>query len=98
MLPVELHEEADAELDEAALHLEAERAHYGDLFVASVYSEFDLIATYPLIGRVVSRRARSLTMSGFRYSIIYQAKRDYVFIVAIAHHSRRPNYWRPRLR
>jgi toxin ParE1/3/4 len=98
VLPVELHDEADEEQTDAALYLDAERAGYGDLFLDELTTLFDEIATYPLIGARVGRRARKLPMNRFRYSIIYQPTHDRIFVVAIAHHSRRPGYWRPRLR
>lgn len=34
----------------------------------------------------------------FPYSIFYIVENDAVVIVAIAHHKRRPGYWKPRLR
>jgi plasmid stabilization system protein ParE len=32
----------------------------------------------------------------YPYSVVYRLCEDVVFIVAIAHHSRAPNYWRDR--
>jgi len=54
--------------------------------------------TYPRAGKLVGRRARRIEVSGFRYAVIYQILPDLIFILAIAHHSRRPGFWRSRLR
>ena len=32
----------------------------------------------------------------YPYSVVYRVREEVVFIVAIAHHSRMPNYWRDR--
>jgi toxin ParE1/3/4 len=32
----------------------------------------------------------------YPYSVVYRVREDVVFIVAIAHHSRTPNYWHGR--
>lgn len=42
--------------------------------------------------------ARRKVLSRFPYSIFYVVENDTVIVVAIAHHTRRPGYWRPRLR
>jgi plasmid stabilization system protein ParE len=47
----------------------------------------------PLLGKTVRR----FILSGFPYDMIYVAFPDEILIVAFAHHSRRPGYWRDRL-
>ena len=39
---------------------------------------------------------RKRIVSGFPYNIIYRVWQDYIYLVAVAHHSRRPGYWRKR--
>jgi hypothetical protein len=41
---------------------------------------------------------RRLLLKGFPYLIVYEVFDDQVFVYAVAHASRRPNYWRTRKR
>lgn len=41
---------------------------------------------------------RRFVLSKFRYDLIYLVRTEFVWIVAVAHHSREPGYWRERLR
>jgi hypothetical protein len=33
---------------------------------------------------------------GFPYSVVYRVHRDDIYVIAVAHSSRRPDYWRHR--
>jgi hypothetical protein len=51
----------------------------------------------PLIGHSYGRRLRKLTVGDrFPYSIVYAVLADVLFVLAYAHGSRRPGYWRTR--
>jgi toxin ParE1/3/4 len=39
---------------------------------------------------------RNRIIPGFPYNIIYRVWEDYIYLVAVAHHRRRPGYWRER--
>jgi len=95
---VELHVEADRELLEASSWIESERTGYGDRFLDAFVRERDLLLRFPFCGSPRSRRARHLRITGFKYDIIYYVVGETIHIVAIAHHSRRPGYWRSRIR
>jgi plasmid stabilization system protein ParE len=43
-------------------------------------------------------RTRRYVFPTFPYSLVYFVQEDVVHVVAIAHQSRRPGYWRERLR
>jgi hypothetical protein len=40
---------------------------------------------------------RSVFVLGFRYAIVYVLEDGWATVIAIAHTSRRPGYWRDRL-
>jgi plasmid stabilization system protein ParE len=94
----ELHEEAEAELVEAAAYLEKERRGYGDRFLAAFESAREFVVAHPRSGRRKPFDVRAWSIQGFSYSIVYTLEADGVFIIAIAHHRRREDYWRSRLR
>jgi hypothetical protein len=39
-----------------------------------------------------------MVVERFHYDVIYLAREEIVLIVAIAHHKRKPGYWRRRLK
>jgi toxin ParE1/3/4 len=94
----ELHAEADAELTEAAAYLERQRDGYGDRFLTAFGSAREFVIDHPRSGRSTHFGVRVWHVEGFPYNIVYALNGDEVFIVAIAHHRRRPGYWRSRLR
>lgn len=47
----------------------------------------------PRSGRLAHRR---FTLTRFPYTIVYRMRETDVYIVAIAHTSRRPGYWKNR--
>lgn len=95
---VVLHAEADIELAEGAAFIERERAGYGARFIAAFLGARDLLTRFPRAGPRTASRNRRKRISGFRYDIVYRLRRGDIYVLAIAHHSRKPNYWRRRLR
>jgi len=94
---VEHHAEADQELLDQARYIEERRTGYGERFIAAFRDARDLISLYPRIGRKEGR-VRIWKMRRFKYKVVYVVRKDEILILAIAHTSRRPGYWRYRLR
>lgn len=94
---VENHAEADLELVEESRYIELQREGYGERFIAAFEDARDLISVYPRIGRKEGR-VRVRKIRRFKYNVIYAVRKDSILIVAIAHTSKRPGYWRHRLR
>jgi plasmid stabilization system protein ParE len=93
-----VRDDARRELFEAGDYYEKHRPGYGQLFSADIEREFALLIEFPLIGKRVSRSVRRRTLSSWPYSIYYRLRGEELVIIAIAHYSRRPGYWRSRLR
>jgi len=55
------------------------------------------ILLYPLASPLIERRVRRFILSGFPYDLVYVVLDDEIVIVAFAHHSRQPHYWKSRL-
>ena len=94
---VSLHPEAVEDLREAA-GFYRERA--GASLSRSLLDEFErsvnALRAHPGIGAAWRANIRRLAMKRFPYWIIYAISGDEVRILAVAHHSRRPGYWRRR--
>jgi toxin ParE1/3/4 len=89
---------AKAEADEAA-DWYAAREPDSDLhtrFLAEVKRVGRLIGERPHAWSEVEPGVRRAVLRRFPYSLIYSVAPNEVLVLAIAHHSREPGYWRDR--
>lgn len=93
---VVVHAEARRELIEARAYYDERREGFGPLFVDAIEREFNLLLEFPRIGKPLVLGARRRILKGWPYSIVYQPILGGIYVVAIAHHKRRPGYWRRR--
>jgi plasmid stabilization system protein ParE len=96
MLPVIFHELVEGELNEAAAYYALARPGLGEAFLAEVQHAVDALAAAPLAGSAVDLDVRWWIVRRFPYSVLYRIRPDHIRILAIAHHKRRPFYWRGR--
>ena len=96
MIPYTFHPDAEEELAEAAEYYEARRPGLGGVFASEVIHTISLIREYPDAGTPLGASRRRMTLRRFPYSVVYRRDSDSVVIVAVAHQSRRPGYWRGR--
>ena len=92
----EFHPEAELELYEAALRYEAEVTELGHRFGEEVERVVHLLE-HPEMGAGVDESLRHFVLRKFPFSIVYALASDLIYIVAIAHGSREPEYWRLRV-
>ena len=92
-----LHPEAVQDLREAA---EFYRDQAGNALSQALFAEFErslaVLLRHPALGALWRRSKRRFVMRRFPYSIIYTASGEEVRVLALAHHNRRPGYWRGR--
>jgi toxin ParE1/3/4 len=103
MRRVRIHAAAAEEAAEAAAWYEKERAGLGAEFQQAVDAALDLLEEeiVPLVampGAAGARGARRLLLRRFPYAVIVHERTDEVVVIAFAHTSRRPGYWRGRLK
>jgi len=80
---------------------ELESSDLRDRLWGDIEAVINLISDYPKIGEVVRRtggRVRRFPLQHFPFVLIYRERGDELQIIALAHKSRKPTYWRPRLR
>jgi plasmid stabilization system protein ParE len=94
---VPFHPAAREEFFQAIDRYEAEVPGLGSDFIAEVERATGRILDFPDIGSTHLAGTRRVILRRFPFSIVYQVEPSGVFIVAVAHHSRRPGYWRDRL-
>lgn len=93
----EFHPEAELELYEAALRYESEVPELGRRFGDEVERVIQLLLEHPEMGARVDENLRHFVLRKFPFSVVYAATAHLVYIVAVAHGSREPEYWRPRV-
>jgi toxin ParE2 len=56
------------------------------------------LSLFPLAAPPISRNTRRFILSGYPYDLVYSVRADEIIVLAVAHHSRQPEYWADRLR
>jgi hypothetical protein len=90
------HPEAREEMSESFYFYEARLDGLGLRFLSAVEQTVQRISAHPDAGAPFTGELRKRIVPGFPYNIIYRVWEDYIYLVAVAHHSRRPGYWRER--
>jgi toxin ParE1/3/4 len=97
MLEKELHPLADEEVVEAAVFYNVVRQGLGDDFLQPFDRAVEAIRRDPMRWPVREFGTRRYVMRRFPYAIRYLIKPELVFVVAVAHTSREPGYWKDRV-
>jgi toxin ParE1/3/4 len=85
---------ARKELVNAIDYHNTEKARLGEELADEIEQAVRLIAERPMVGSDIGEGERKFTVDRFRYSVIYRIEQKTVYVLAIAHHRRKPNYWR----
>ena len=95
--PYTLHPEAQAETDGAYnWYLErSDDATFG--FLISVSEALDVVSRNPNRWPEYLYGTRRYLLPTFPFSVVYLEQPETVTIIAVAHHKRRPGYWKTRL-
>lgn len=79
-------------------------ARYGALsailgaeFVSEVERAVHRVVSFPESGSPYLSGTRRMVLRRFPFSLVYTSRSRTVTVVAVAHHHRRPGYWRGRL-
>ena len=74
-----------------------EQAGLGARFTASVEDATVRAITFPLAGSPAAANTRRVFLQGFPFSLVYREVAAGIVIFAVAHQSRRPDYWVTRV-
>ena len=92
-----LHPEAHEDLREAAeVYRDQAGAALSQAFLAEFEHTVALLLEHPRLGAIWRHGKRRFVARRLPFSIIYTVVEDQLRILAVAHHSRRPGYWRRR--
>ena len=98
MKPFQLSGPASDELTAAIRWYEQQRPGLGAELFDAIDAAIDLIRAHPEIGTSRTGRlpSREFRVNRFPYKVVYRVRDDDIYVVAIAHASRRPEYWKSR--
>ncbi|TAJ77619.1 MAG: type II toxin-antitoxin system RelE/ParE family toxin [Gallionellaceae bacterium] len=92
-----LHPDAEQDIADAALYYQQQA---GSPLSQALFVEFERsverLLQHPKIGVKWRRGTRRFVMAHFPYAQVYLVANDELRILAFAHQSRRPSYWRGR--
>ena len=97
---VNLHPEAQEELEAAHSYYESREIGLGDDFLVEIEKAVEQITNNPEACCFLPKQkiARQCLVHLFPYALAYMAFEEEIIILAVVHTSRRPFYWKKRLR
>jgi plasmid stabilization system protein ParE len=98
MKPVSFHDDAEAELIEAARYYEAKSTGLGAALVVEVAEAAEELRENPESWQLVATEVRRRVLRRFPYSLLYVVEPDRIRVLAVSHNRRRPGYWSRRRR
>ena len=102
MRRIRFHPAAAVEAEEAAVWYSTEQPGLGSQFgsaleeaLAHLYQDVIPSTRYPHLPERIN--AQRLQVRRFPYDLVFLVGEEEIVIVAVAHHRRRPGYWRARM-
>lgn len=92
------HPAAKLELNEAVDYYEECKSGLGIEFAKEVYSTIYRIIQYPQAWFRLSKNTRRCLTNRFPYGVIYQILDNKIYITAVMHLNRKPDYWKKRIK
>jgi plasmid stabilization system protein ParE len=72
-------------------------AGLGTRFAAAVEEATTRALAFPLTGSPASKSTRRVFVKDFPFAVVYRSDAEGIVVFAVAHHSRRPEYWQSRV-
>jgi plasmid stabilization system protein ParE len=89
--------EARQEFEEAERYYNQQWPELGNRFREEVSSALPRLRSWPLSCPTERGEIRRLALSRFPYKLLYSVESDHIYVIAVAHLHRKPNYWVERL-
>lgn len=84
---------AKHELDDATQYYEVESQGLGTRFRQEVKKAINRLCDYPGAWSIERGHVRKCLLHRFPYKVLYSIEENHIFIIAIAHQHRKPDYW-----
>lgn len=93
----QFHPEAETEFLAAVDWYEERSAGLGGDFAAEIHAAIQRAVAMPLAWPPVDGEIRRVLANRFPYGVLYASRGSSVYILAVMHLRRHPDYWRERL-
>lgn len=90
---IEFSDEARAEFRDGESYYERQVPGLGGRFRADVRDALKRLRHWPLAAPVERGDIRRMILSRFPYKLLYSVETDCIYIIAVAHLHRAPDYW-----
>jgi plasmid stabilization system protein ParE len=92
------HPEAEEEFVQAVVYYEGCEPGLGIDFSREIYASIQNALDYPAMWPKIEEVVRRCLVHRFPYGVLYSIEPDGIFILAIMHLHRDPDYWKQRLK
>lgn len=93
----DFHPEADEEFLEAVAYYEDCDSGLGADFAREIHAAIRNVVDYPTMWPVIDDDVRRCMVHRYPYGVLYSIETSGVFILAVMHLHRDPDYWKQRL-
>ena len=95
-MEIRLREEAEADLNEAAIWYQEQQRGLGYDFLDEIRDLLQSIQLQPLAYPIVHRNTHRALTNKFPFGIFYRIEAKFIVVLAIMHASRHPHRWKNR--
>ena len=85
--------EARLEFEDAERYYNEQLLGLGERFRAEVRLALSRVRAWPLSYPCERGDIRRLILTRFPYKLLYSVEADHIYVIAVAHQHREPNYW-----
>ena len=97
-MKVVFHQHARLELSESIAFYDSINPDLGDAYFSALVRKLEIIGRHPDAGRTGAGGFRVIGITRFPFSIRYRVDEDLIYVIAVSHQRRQPDYWCHRLR
>ena len=95
-MKLRFHPEAATELKEAVFYYENCQIGLGRQLNHEIKVAAQLITAHSLAWTILATNIRRILIRRFPYALLYTIKQNEIYILAVMHLNREPNYWQQR--
>ena len=97
MQSLEFHPDVSIDIKDSYKWYEEQSEDLGEELLDEIESSYQAIADFPKAWAPFPYGFRRYLLSRFPYSVIYKTDEEMIYIIAIMHNSRKPDFWLDRL-
>ena len=95
-MKIVFHRAAEIEFNEAIDYYETCEPGLGEDFSLSIYTAVNNILAFPQVWPVLHASVRRCIVHRFPFCILYSVEPDRLYVLAVMHLHRHPDYWKQR--